>query len=681
MGTPTLDSVKPANQVMVTKLLDGVGAATGCRFLRNRNQVAFVEYSKGTISLLDVVRPVQSTVSQGTIVLKGTWVFDCETGALGGNLSGPGDIWWEQIDTVKRQMVPVGGAAIVNLGPVNFATVTPALLQTLKYSQTPIPGNNDISNQLVTGDVFAVLTNAGNLAKIHVVQYGYDMNIEWITYKLASPYHPIGAGYTTPEDIAVASDEKTAYVTERTGNLLQVDLGNANRSAAVVIASGLQAPQQIWLDEVHQQTYVVEFASPGRLIRIDLQTKKQTVLLNGLSYAVGLLLSPDLGYAYISEQGAGGRINCYSLADGSCINIAGGLINPFFLTWANTASSTMYVAERAPVNRITAADTVPYPGSVRPIVTNVGANASSVALIDSGHMVICCNSEIDFVPLPPVLVDGLFKGIGLVPWNLITAAGLADTTQQSDYPYQFAKNSPFGGVLSPQVNHELARLDGAQFYRILVDGTPRTETWWDLELNPADGKYEVAVKTVPQDIGGQHGYYPIRPAGHWYMNQDLALIFDSTTLANGQRPFVVEFTDNTGHVLRSYSQNVFVDNRPCIAVIGIPTVNGQPATADCGILKSTAKTDLVQISYTASHPGLFATYAFSIVKAVSSFYYLQGNPSLSPFTYSDTVGHMLGTCPAAAFAAGLSVWATAINGISRQSQYDAYMTVAFALLA
>ncbi len=94
---------------MTTKLLSGVGAAIGCRFLSKKNQLLFVEYTKGTVSLLDMIRP-SSVFSSGTAVLKGTWVFDCETGTLSGNLNGPGDIWWEQIDQVKRQMVPAGGA-------------------------------------------------------------------------------------------------------------------------------------------------------------------------------------------------------------------------------------------------------------------------------------------------------------------------------------------------------------------------------------------------------------------------------------------------------------------------------------------------------------------------------------------------------------------------------------------
>jgi hypothetical protein len=97
---------------MIIKLFSSVSAAIGCRFLKQRNQLVFVEYNKGAISLLDMIHPVKKIVSKGTTVLKGTWVFDCETGVLSGNLSGPGDIWWEQIDSIKRQMMPVGGASL-----------------------------------------------------------------------------------------------------------------------------------------------------------------------------------------------------------------------------------------------------------------------------------------------------------------------------------------------------------------------------------------------------------------------------------------------------------------------------------------------------------------------------------------------------------------------------------------
>ncbi|MFI6543929.1 hypothetical protein ACIBO9_11900 [Streptomyces prunicolor] len=38
----------------------------------------------------------------------------------------------------------------------------------------PLTGNPNASNQLVTGDVFAVRTTEGRFVKVQVVQYGYD---------------------------------------------------------------------------------------------------------------------------------------------------------------------------------------------------------------------------------------------------------------------------------------------------------------------------------------------------------------------------------------------------------------------------------------------------------------------------------------------------------------------------
>jgi hypothetical protein len=666
---------------MTNKLVDGLGGAIGSRFMPSHNQLAFVEFATGKISLLDMVRPLDSIVSQGTTVIKGTFLFDCETGAV----SGSGDIWWEQIDAVKRQMVPRTGASIVNLGKVDFASLTPQALQALNYSTTPIPGNDDSSNQLIKHDVFAVRTAAGRFAKIKVDKYGYNLKIEWVTYKLGSAYHVIGTGYTEPEDIAVTTDETTAYVTERSGSLLKVDLSNANRAAATVIASGMNAPHQIHLDEATKHAYVVEFANPGRLIRIDLNSHTQTVLLNGLDNAIGLLISSDLKFAYISEQSGGGRVSQYSLLNGVRVELATGLTNPFFLTWTTPAQTAMFVAERDPANRITLVSTTP--GPVSQLVSGVGARPSSVALIDSSHMLICCDSEIDsadllagFVPPP-----GLFKGIGLVPWNLITPGGLADTTTQPSYPYQFTKDAPFAGVLSLQVNHLLAFLSGVRFYRVLVDGAVRLDTWSDLQLNLANGKYEIPHLFTPQIVGGNPGYYPIHLPGEFYFNTDLAMILNSTSLANGLRTFTVEFTDNAGVVMETHSQPVLIDNNPCTASIDMPVVGGISATTDCGMLKYTDVTQDVTIHYVASHPNLFGTYSWRVGRAGKGTVpgvpeaSVDGPVSLAPFTFQKHVGPMLGACTSAAFYAYVYCYARAINGFSRQSQYDASAIIAFAL--
>ncbi len=671
---------------MITELYSGVNAAIGGRLLKGKNRLVFVEYSSGHISLLDLVRPLDAVVSSGTKVLKGTWVFDCESGNLGGGTGGPADIWWEQIDTVHRQMVPITGAAIAYLGKVNYATLTPNILQALPYGTVPIPGNNNASNQLKPGHVFAVRTKSGNFCKIRVITYGYNLKIEWTTYRLANPLHRIGSGYVNPEDIVVAADERTAYVTERSGHFLRVDLTHANRTSATVLTAGLTAPHQIHLDEVHNHAYIVEYGSPGRLLRINLATGAPTVLLKNLKNATGLLLTEDLASAYITEQSGGGRVTRYSLAGAPPLVVANGLTNPFFLTWLDDSQTTMLVAERDPANRLTVVETIPRPGSVREVAGPLSARPSCAIVQEGGAVFVCCDHAIDRVDLLAGAVSsGLFVGIGDIPWNLITNAGRADTTTEPTYPYQFAKDAPFGGVLSLQINHLLAWMNGVRYYRVLVGGHPRLETWWDLKLNPANGRYEIPEQFTPKIIAGKDGYYAIRTPGEFYANAYLGMILPSTALANGLTNFTIEFTNAAGRVKTSHLQPVFIDNQHCQAGILMPEVAGIAATTACGMLQFTARTEKVKIVYTASQPWLNGTFAWRLGRAgqgpipgIASCH-IDGPVSLSPFVFQEEVGTLLGICPSAAFYAHVYVYAKAINGKSRQSQYDASRTVAFAL--
>jgi len=672
---------------MLTTIAENLGAAIGSKYLPSTNQLVFTEYSKGALSVLDLVAPSTGTVSSGTTIIKGTWIFDCETGTLGGDMTNIYDIWWEQIDNVKRQIVPMAGVGIINLGPVDFNLLTPAVLQSLSYGSTPIPGNNDATNQLTVNDVFAVRTKSGNIAKIKVLQYGYDLKIEWVTYKFASPYHTIGTGYATPEDVVTSANGLTAYVTERTGSLVRVAMNNANRSAATVIATGLQAPHQMCLDEQHNQIFVVEFANPGRLIQIDLNTKTQKVLLNGLNNAIGLLVSSDLAYAYISEQSGGGKVTKYSLQGQAPVVLATGLTNPFFLTWADASKTSFFVAERDPANRVTLLKTELGAGNAVQVVTSTGARPSSVACISASQLLICCDTMIQKADILAgiSMPSGLFKGIGYVPWNLITAAGYADTTTQPVYPYQFPKNSPFGGVFSLQFNHLLALLQGVKYYRVLVDATPRMDTWWDLKLNTANGKYEIPVEFKPEFKWGKDGCYAIHKAGEWYMNTDLGLIMNSTSVPNGKRTFTIEFYTDAGVMVNQQVVYVMVDNNRCTAALDMPVIGGVSATTDCGMLKYNSTADKLSIRYIASHPNLQATYSWRVGRAGRGTVpgvpecSVDGPVQLAPFTFQKDVGSLLGTCTSAAFYAYVYVAARAINGVGRQSQYDASSTIAFAL--
>jgi serine/threonine protein kinase len=118
-------------------------------------------------------------ISSGSGTLQGTFLFDFDTGQ---QTSTGADVWWDQQTSVIRTMNPVNGATIVNLGVVNFNNVTLAQLKSKSYSSTPLDGNNDATNVLVAGDVFAVHTSNGHYAKVKVVTYGYNLAIQWVTY-------------------------------------------------------------------------------------------------------------------------------------------------------------------------------------------------------------------------------------------------------------------------------------------------------------------------------------------------------------------------------------------------------------------------------------------------------------------------------------------------------------------
>ena len=667
-----------------TQLATGLAGAIGCDFRRTLNQLVFVEFG-GKLSRLNLFRSA-TIVNSGTTVLKGTFTFDLDTGVEGG--AGPGnDIWWDQQTAVARQMVPQSTARIANIGVVDFNSVTPATLQSLTYTTTPINGSNNASNKLVAGDVFAVLTNTGNYSKVKVVSYGYDLNIQWITYKLDPAYAVLGTGYNQPEDVKASADGVHLYVTERTGDLVRVGPLNFNRPAATVVGSGMNAPQQMYLDEAHHAAYVIEFASPGHLWKVDLTTGNKTAVVSNLDHGVGVVLSSDLQFAYISEQTAGpdkGRVSRIQISTGTRQTLLAGMTNPFFLTWADASQSVLLCPERDPANRITGISVTGAGSSV--VAGGVPFRPSSVAVPTPGDMLICSDQiieELDFgigilQPAGPLLM-----GIGFIPFDKVKPSGLADTTVDPTYFYQ-VKDTPFGGALPLMVNHLRAFNDGASYYRVKIDGVVRMDSWTDEKWN---GTQYVPATTGPQNVGGNPGYYPVHPLSELFlwMNPSLGMLADSTNLTNALHTIVIEFTNGLGAVLESSTPlTILVNNQSCSAALATPMLNGASADPTCGVLKYVAKNaDMVTMAFTASHPANFATFSFLLIKGVNAIA-LPPPPSSGPVSAAvspmgDTVAHLLGTCNVAGFGEWLYVWATANNGWSRQSQYDASAAVAFVL--
>lgn len=174
-ATATANAIAQANAT-ATAIAQGSANATATA-QANVNATATAQgNANATATAIATAHPV---ISNGTGTIQGTFQFSFDTGT---QVSSNGDVWWDQINSTQRQMVPQGSATIVNLGSVDFNALNFTNLQGESYGTAPIDGNNDSSNQLVNGDVFAVHTNGGNYAKVQVVTYGYNIQIQWVTY-------------------------------------------------------------------------------------------------------------------------------------------------------------------------------------------------------------------------------------------------------------------------------------------------------------------------------------------------------------------------------------------------------------------------------------------------------------------------------------------------------------------
>ncbi len=150
-----------------------------------------------------------------------------------------------------------------------------------------------------------------------------------------------------------------------------------------------------------------------------------------------------------------------------------------------------------------------------------------------------------------------------------------------------------------------------------------------------------------------------------------------------------------------FTMQVRIDNQPCTASIRPVQVSGLPAGIECGFVHYVNESDGAMISYQASHPQGFATFAFSLRRGYgvyppaaqasgmviggTSGYVLGPDPlfrktlSVGYLLKSNAVGDLKGTCDKAAFAEYLAVFATASNGSRRLSEYDRSDLAAFAI--
>ena len=375
------------------------------------------------------------------------------------------------------------------------------------------------------------------LSRNQLIFVEFDGDIDLINLSNNS-HQIIGHGYQNLEDIKISRDGRHAYVTERQGNLLRVDLLNANRANATVISSGMTAPHQIVLDEDHKLGYVVEFAPSGRILRIDLSNNNpppavaatnHTPIATGLHNAVGLLLTQDMQFAYVSEQ-TGGAITRIRLATGNRDPVVTGLNQPFFLTWLGGNEHTILTTERDPANKVVLIDLTHSPATFNEIAT-VPMRPSSVAVVGADQVYVCSDQVVSKLSLSGFgPTDPIFMGIGHVPVSKIgpkpnIPAGMATT----DPGYFFlVVDAPFGGTLPIMFNHDHARTMGAAHYRIVVGGVELpVKQFNDYRWNNATSQFDLVPNPMP--VGT---YYNVRAAGEVWYNPWLGALVDSTDSVN-----------------------------------------------------------------------------------------------------------------------------------------------------
>jgi hypothetical protein len=137
---------------------------------------------------------------------------------------------------------------------------------------------------------------------------------------------------------------------------------------------------------------------------------------------------------------------------------------------------------------------------------------------------------------------------------------------------------------------------------------------------------------------------------------------------------------------------VRVDNNRCSAEI-LPVGGGVTPDPLCGFHNYSQASDLAELSFVARHPNKFATYSFVTTRGTGPVIPgastagtagaagTGGFSEIADFTYAKgvVISTLLGPCSNAAFSERLEVYATATNGYTTLTGYNAADNAAFAL--
>ena len=113
-----------------------------------------------------------SLVAEGQVTVPGTWSLDLDAGAVSA-WTGSDDLWWQQMTSTTRQLVPRNGATFAALG---FDVAGPVACEDAALSSAPINGDDLAAGPLSPFRSVCAITSLGQRAAFSVVSVDPSQN-------------------------------------------------------------------------------------------------------------------------------------------------------------------------------------------------------------------------------------------------------------------------------------------------------------------------------------------------------------------------------------------------------------------------------------------------------------------------------------------------------------------------
>lgn len=202
----------------------------------------------------------------------------------------------------------------------------------------------------------------------------------------------VAKNFEYPEDVEVDWDTGDIFVSERSGEIVEINVDGGKR----IVANPGGAPHQLDLvkESGNRYLYTVCFDS-GRFIKVEVSAGGITDIVTGLGHPIGLAIDAAGANAYITEQDT----KCLSqivISTGNRTVLYTGLTSPFYLAW-NRDDSALFCVQRDPSNslvKITLGSSV----SLSTVASGLAWRPSSVMPnSDDSKIYICADQELQII--------------------------------------------------------------------------------------------------------------------------------------------------------------------------------------------------------------------------------------------------------------------------------------------